>query len=155
MFNVPTSRYGAILNWFKEILDSIDFIKNVDIYEADYFINDQISLPAIAIQRGELLQETDQNEISSGERGAKTTVTMTLHIPPMGDNELDPVLYYFEETIFIEVMDAYLRGNPPSHLNDLVFNRGIITNLFKRADSSVFSNMSQVQFTIRFSLTEV
>lgn len=151
-FNVPTSKYGSIQNWLIETLAKIDFIKGVTIYESDFFITPSTNIPAIALQRGKLEEEDDENEKCIGENSVKTNVSITLHVPPTEKDTLDPVLYYFEETVYNEIIDEYLHGNPPSNLNYLRFIESYVSNLFDRDKDAVFSNISKVRFNIGFTV---
>lgn len=151
-FDVPESQYGKIQKWVKETIQAIPFIKGVAIYDSDFFINSSINLPAIALQRGELVEETDSNEKCVGEDNVKSTLTITLHIPPTDKDTLDPVLYYFEETVYKTLLQAYLTGNPPSNLNYFTFNRSKISNLFVRKNHTAFSNISQIMFDIGYTV---
>lgn len=151
-FNVPKSEYGKIEDWIIGVIQDMPFVKGVAVYDSDFFISSSTNLPAIAVQRGELLEEDDPDKKCVGQNNVKTTVTITLHVPPTEKDMLDPVLYFFEENAYKEVINAYLTGSPPSHLNYLEFNRSKISNLFLRESNTVFSNISPVMFNIGYSV---
>lgn len=151
-FNVPESQYGKIETWIIGVIQNMPFVKGVAVYDSDFFISSSTNLPAIAVQRGELLEEDEPDRQCAGQNNVKSTVTVTLHVPPTEKDTLDPILYYFEENVYKEILDAYLTGNPPSHLNYLEFSRSKISNLFIRESNTVFSNISPVMFNIGYSV---
>lgn len=151
-FIVPESTYGLILAWLMDTLKGISFIEGVTIYESDFFISSTTNIPAIAIQRGVLEDEDDENEKCVGEMALKTDITITLHVPPTENETLNPILHYFEETVIKEVIEAYLTGNPPSNLKYMSFKGSLVSNLFERENNTVFSNMSQVKFSLGYSV---
>lgn len=151
-FVVPDSTYGLILAWLMNVLKDVSFIEGVTIYESDFFITSSTKIPAIAIQRGILEEEDDENEKCVGAMALKTDVAITLHIPPTENETLNPILHYFEETVIKEVIKAYLTGNPPSNLQYLRFKGSLVSNLFERENNTVFSNMSQVKFSIGYTV---
>lgn len=153
-FEVPESNNTLILKWVKDTLNMIDFVKDIKIYEADCFVDDNSSFPVMALQRSELQTETDPTIICASETNVMSTLTVTLHVDPAPDEHLDPVLHYFEEQAIKYIERAALGqdGRLPNCVNYFKFFKSDITNQYRQIDDSLFSNVCKLEFTFGFSL---
>lgn len=151
-FNVPKPKSTEVIEWAISIVEKLGFIDGVPLYQADYYINEDTSIPAIALQRGRLREETNDDEICHNETALSSSLAITLHIEPTDKDIVDPVLYHFEEEIIRIFSSKEARDSMPNHLNYFRYSMSVVTPLLKTEDDSLFSNMSKVIFKFGFSV---
>lgn len=154
MITESPSQFGKVLVTLRDIIQSSEQFKDIDVYYDDNEMNPNVPLPAISFKIGK--KEVVNDNIYCKEYSRPLEIR--LHTKTLDKRDLlEELLKYEEDLIHVidfakerhEIESFEIEETESSRINALMFNARKEGN---QTDMTFFSNLLRVFFTIRYTI---
>ena len=149
------SKWESILVSLRDIIQSSNEFKNIEVYYDDSELSPNVPLPAISFKVGKKEVLSSKADCTEYQR----KLTINLHTKTLDKRELQMELYEYEEQLVSIINNTRMRGEIPnfyeivetgsSSIGALMFNARKEANQFNMI---FFSNILKVNFLIRYEI---